>query len=372
MNKWLSYIILALGCFGLASCQNDDTPAQPQSDGQVSVHLQISLPGGDSAGRGAEARGVDDGYDSTTEDQRGMTVDDIYVLMFNSSNNVLLKQASITGLSEESSSGTSYYREIEGVFNEVPGGSANVYFVVLANLLQNNLYNGTTPLTTKKDIDEYIEKTFLNQPASALYEALIYNYDGTSSPWNIANRRIPMWGATGEISIQSGQSLKESCDLHRAVAKVAVLVNKGEGFEEFSINKIEVINAVEKGYCVSLNSPGTDNYYTAPSVPSNPGTQTITFDGSSYTFGNEFRNQIYLPEQNNTDDLCMNVHYTYKGKEAVGKIRFVDSDTGVPFDVIRNHSYVFNINKVTETEIEAKLYYMADQWEEETINIGFN
>ena len=46
MKKWYSYIILALVCIGFASCQDSDTVPQLQTDGRVSVHLQIALPGG--------------------------------------------------------------------------------------------------------------------------------------------------------------------------------------------------------------------------------------------------------------------------------------------------------------------------------------
>lgn len=49
MKKWYLYIILALVCIGFASCQDSDTVPQLQTDGRVSVHLQIALPGGDSA-----------------------------------------------------------------------------------------------------------------------------------------------------------------------------------------------------------------------------------------------------------------------------------------------------------------------------------
>lgn len=45
MKKWYSYIILALVCIGFASCQDSDTVPQLQTDGRVSVHLQIALPG---------------------------------------------------------------------------------------------------------------------------------------------------------------------------------------------------------------------------------------------------------------------------------------------------------------------------------------
>lgn len=52
MKKWYSYIILALVCIGFASCQDSDTVPQLQTDGRVSVHLQIALPGGDRHNEG--------------------------------------------------------------------------------------------------------------------------------------------------------------------------------------------------------------------------------------------------------------------------------------------------------------------------------
>lgn len=372
MKKWYSYIILLLVCIGFASCQDNGTVPEPQTDGRVSVHLQIALPGGDPAERGAQARDENGGFDYTTSDQRTMTADDVFVLMFNS-DDVLLKQATITGLSDETGDNSmGYYRTIDGVFDGVPNGSANVYFVVLANLVQNNLYdNEEMSLDTKSKVDTYIS-SFIGKGKNELYSALVYNYDAASSPWNISNRRIPMWGATGKFDILSGQTKEVSCDLHRAVAKVAILVKEGSGIEGFEITKIEVKNAVKKGYCVSLNSLGADKYYINPSVPSTPGMQTIVFERPAYTFGSEFRNQIYLPEQDNTSgDLFMNIYYTYKGQSAIGEIPFKDSGNGELFNVVRNHSYVFNISKVTEKEIDAYLYYMVDRWEEETINIAF-
>lgn len=83
MKKWYLYIILALVCIGFASCQDSDTVPQLQTDGRVSVHLQIALPGGDSAQRGATARDfTDGGTDDTTSDQKALSDDDVFVLVF--------------------------------------------------------------------------------------------------------------------------------------------------------------------------------------------------------------------------------------------------------------------------------------------------
>lgn len=372
MKKWYSYIILLLVCIGFASCQDNGTVPEPQTDGRVSVHLQIALPGGDPAERGAQARDENGGFDYTTSDQRTMTADDVFVLMF-SSDDVLLKQATITGLSDETGDNSmGYYRTIDGVFDGVPNGSANVYFVVLANLVQNNLYdNEGMSLDMKSKVDTYIS-SFIGKGKNELYSALVYNYDGTSSPWNISNRRIPMWGATGKFDILSGQTKEVSCDLHRAVAKVAILVKEGSGIEGFEITKIEVKHTVNSGYCASLKTP-VNGYYTEPSSPDFGALsyQNIVFGNDSYAFGNEFRNQIYLPEQDNSSNpIFIEVTYNYGSEtDKVGTIKFLDVTTGEAFNVIRNHSYVFNIESVKRGEIEVKLYYVADSYESEDINI---
>ena len=365
MKKWYSYIILLLVCIGFASCQDNGTVPEPQTDGRVSVHLQIALPGGDPAERGAQARD-EVGFDYTTSDQRTMTADDVFVLMF-SSDDVLLKQATITGLSDETGDNSKgYYRTIDGVFDGVPNGSANVYFVVLANLVQNNLYdNEGMSLDTKSKVDTYIS-SFIDKGKNELYSALVYNYDGTSSPWNISNRRIPMWGATGKFDILSGQTKEVSCDLHRAVAKLGFLINaadaksEGRGIDGFTITDISISGVMDKGYCVS-QAPMSGDYYTAPYVPADAETQTVTY--SNLNVDKSYKDRIYLPEQLIEDNpLTIKVSYTYKGKFKTKEIPFEEN-------VIRNHSYLYNITSVTPDDFDVTISYAVVEWKSETIDV---
>ena len=58
---------------------------------------------------------------------------------------------------------------------------------------------------------------------------------------------------------------------------------------------------------------------------------------------------IYLPEQTNYDDassVTLIVNYTYNGDTQVRSIEFRKDGNGDRFDVIRNHSYIFNITSV--------------------------
>lgn len=345
MNKWLSYIILALGCFGLASCQNDDTPAQPQSDGQVSVHLQISLPGGDSAGRGADARGFeDDGTDDTTKGQKTIVAEDVYVLVFH--NDALQGVVPITSVTD--ADGDSNTKILEGTFDATGLFGESLQLVVLANLSQNGVSTTFTEGTLQ----------------DALYNSLIYIYDGSTTPWNTDEdsqdyRRIPMWGATGTFTLSANQ-LNQSCDLHRAVAKLGFRIDDGKGYgaEKFKITGITIDGAMNQGKCKS-SATLNGNYYNAPDVPTNAGTQTIQYTGLNVT--TSYENQIYLPEQDISENaLTITVAYVHNGVEKTKDITFEE-------DVIRNHSYIYNIT--VKEEFDVTIAYEVVEWDSETINI---
>ena len=134
MKKWYSYIILALVCIGFASCQDSDTVPQLQTDGRVSVHLQIALPGGDSAQRGATARSFENGgTDDTTSDQKALSDDDVFVLVFQ--NGVLIDQVkglrfdAVTGGTNPSSrtlTGTFVQPETDGSLGSVSARALKV------------------------------------------------------------------------------------------------------------------------------------------------------------------------------------------------------------------------------------------------------
>ena len=80
---------------------------------------------------------------------------------------------------------------------------------------------------------------------------------------------------------------------------------------------------------------------------------------------------IYLPEQSNTatgsTPVKLLVEYTYNGVsytgDKAGVIEFKDSDTSQAFDVVRNHSYIFNI---TSVGAELGLTCVVQEWEKET------
>ena len=359
MKKWYSYIILALVCIGFASCQDSDTVPQLQTDGRVSVHLQIALPGGDSAQRGATARSFEDsGTDDTTSDQKALSDDDVFVLVFQ--NGLLIDQ--VKGLRFDAVTGGTNpsNRTLTGTFVQ-PETDGSLELVVLTNLVQNQLVDVAS--STLSGIQAFFDGKKGSSP-TAIYESLIYQYG--SSEWNIQSRRIPMWGTTGTFSLDRANELKKSCNLHRAVAKLGFLINatnagsEGQGIDGFTITGISIKGMMDKGYCVSQAAMSND-HYTIPYVPAAAGTQTITYSDLNVT--TSYKDRIYLPEQViGENPLTITVSYTYKGKDKTKEITFDEN-------VIRNHSYLYNITSVTPDDFDVTISYAVEEWDSETINV---
>ena len=364
MKKWYSYIILALVCIGFASCQDSDTVPQLQTDGRVSVHLQIALPGGDSAQRGATARSFENGgTDDTTSDQKALSDDDVFVLVFQ--NGVLIDQ--VKGLSFDAVTGGTNpsNRTLTGTFVQ-PETDGNLELVVLTNLVQNQLVDITNS-STLLGIQAFFDGKEGSSP-SAIYESLIYQYG--SSEWNIQNRRIPMWGTTGTFSLNRANELKKNCNLHRAVAKLGFLINaadaesEGRGFDGFMITGISISGIMDRGYCASLNTLGPSaSYYAIPSVPTTAQALAGDLNYTGLNVTTSYKDRIYLPEQAiQNHPLTIAVSYTYKGKAKTKEITFYEN-------VIRNHSYLYNITAVTPDDFDVTISYAVEEWKSETINV---
>lgn len=363
MKKWYSYIILALVCIGFASCQDSDTVPQLQTDGRVSVHLQIALPGGDSAQRGATARDfTDGGTDDTTSGQKALSDDDVFVLVFQ--NGLLIDQ--VKGLSFDAVSGGTNpsNRTLTGTFVQ-PETDGSLELVVLTNLVQNQLVDVAS--STLSGIQAFFDGKRGSSP-SAIYESLIYQYG--SSEWNIQSRRIPMWGTTGTFSLDRANELKKSCNLHRAVAKLGFLINatnagsEGRGIDGFTITDISIKGMMDKGYCASLNILGSSaSYYTSPSVPTTAQALAGDLNYTGLNVTESYKDQIYLPEQVIEENpLTITVSYTYKGKAKTKDITFDEN-------VIRNHSYLYNITSVTPDDFDVTISYAVEEWDSEIINV---
>ena len=348
MKSWFNiYIFIALYCLGMVSC-TDDSMTNGDSFDKVVVRLTLSVPGGDSRVGGdyqpgtTEQNPYDDDLDENTTLQR--YIQDVYILLFeNGTNGKLLDfaKATLNGTQGDVT------REIEGQFSQRNG---TLDIVVLANLVQN----GITP-----DFENLKGKT-----EKEVYETLVYSYPEGGWTLGADNRFLPMWGKKSGVTLDQREIDITQFDLYRGVAKMGVQVD--DECTNFTMKEIYVYYVNSKGYCAAPNQTPDANVnvqYTLPDVPASSTQLTTPIE---YTLtdaqAKSFLEQIYLSESNNVSpgsgkQLKVVVGGVYTGPGLVAndatsyyRIDMEDDkdNDGVlaPFDIIRNHSYIFNITAV--------------------------
>ena len=394
MRSWLTYIFLSMVACAtvLTSCNNVlDEEGIAECDDRAPVRLTISF--GESAPMSRDVTPDNDGsvpgLDFTTDLQKAMASNDVYLLVFDATTNTLKYQVKNLSLGNPTDN-TYHTRTLQGTMLKTATGET-VKLVVLANLHQNNITvklkdDTSLALNSQANVQKYIDD-MIGEDQTAIYQKLIYNYnvtnDGTTGVWNINERRIPMWGITGATAVPAATGVTLDCYLYRAVAKVQIWINKKNGIagtsdpdstdDDFKITKIKVKNANNNGYCVSLVQPNTTEtvQYQTPSVPAYTAQDIVFSTFTSVEATKAFSDKIYLPEQinsgNNTTPVTIVVEYTYNGQSYTeannnaGIIEFKDENGA--FDVIRNHSYIFNITSVGS---EFSLTCIVKEWEKET------
>ena len=382
-------------------------------DDRTTVRLTISF-GGDNGPMSRDVDSKDDGLDYTTSGQAEIDEGDIYALVVDAEGNFLYRIKDLKIKDGPANDGY-YTRTLEGTMIQT---NNNVRIVLLANLIQNKITVNTTTLDSKSNVETFIDGyEGQSVDVNTIYNQLIYNYDGTittdsetntqvgTGPWSLSNRRIPMWGQSQETTVPPANDVTLTCYLYRAVAKVQIWVNEKKGIfgadgikdtaendntqDDFKITKITVNNANNKGYCVSNADFDTNSEhyaglnvkpYAAPSVPAGCTPQTVVYEVSDSDSNSDEYNDareaysdfIYLPEQFNTGKentpVTLSVEYVYNGKsyteEDALTINFKENGTGDAFDVIRNHSYIFNIVKA-ENDIAFEV--KVAPWEEDNM-----
>lgn len=374
MKSWLKYICLFACCMPmLSSCVLDEEVLDVAESCQATVELTLSYSDDSPMSRDVSPDDEDGsipGLDNTTPEQKYLSINDIFVLAFEQEVDqtwTLLDYVKDLQLVV----GNDNIYTIKGNMPQ-QSASKTIRFVVLTNLVQNGIVVGENALTSKESVENYL-KGMLGETDSAIYDDLIYNYDvANDGTWIIADRRIPMWGVSAGTTLNRSKIDISEISLYRAVAKVQIWVNGKKGFKgpdnvDFTINRIDIKNANKQGYCVSREVPdeSINVQYQNASVPVNATSrQDISFDDLEVK--QYFSDQIYLPEHKYQvgDVVTLTIHYTYNGQDKQVTATFNE-------DIIRNHSYIFNINKVNE--VTEEIYYVVDEWDEETINIpSFN
>lgn len=371
----------------LTSCNNVlDEEGIAECDDRTTVRLTISFGGdGGPMSRDVTPPTENDDLDYSTEAQAEIVTDDIYALVVDADGNFLYRIKDLT-IEEGTASDDYYTRTLKGTMIQT---TQQVKIVLLANLVQDGIITIGTDGDNYKRAVEAIIDGYEGRSITNLYDALIYNYNGTT-PWTLTGdnaRRIPMWGESQLTIVPPEPGLTLTCYLYRALAKVQIWVNMKEGIDGFVINSITVNNIHTKGYCVSqadadTNSPNYDfdndnivdgvRPYLAPWIPTNPSTQDVTY-GPNLNVTFAYSDMIYLPEKENkeNDNVTITVNYTYNNENLTGTIHFKKDGIGDRFDIIRNHSYIFNISSVAK-EVDAKLIYeVQDYYVDAKVEIPF-
>lgn len=340
----LTYYLLTILCMMTVSCSTDggmddflDTK-EPILVKDAQINFVFTLPANSST-RASE----DDGLKSER------TIDNVHVYTFQ--DNKLVEEIQyflIDGKDGDTR------RNINGKLSETYDASKPMEFVVIAN-------------AENRGVNDF--KITKGQNKAALYEQLSFNFN-KSQDWST---NIPMWGMGTIKNIKTGDNNFGTLELVRAIAKVNVTVADGAGLKNFEITEIRLQHYNTKGYCAP----------TASSGPSIPVGSTIASDSEEDLTsgpligeeGNKFENKFYIPEHKNiniTDDskkVCLIISAKVREVEKIYTVQF--STDGKPYDVLRNHLYVFNITSVDN--ITASLAYEVKQWEYVTVDVpAFN
>ena len=381
MRSWFTYIFLSMVACATVLTSCTDVLSEEgfgNCDDRTTVRLTISFGGDD----GPMSRDVDSnngtipGLDYTTSGQAEINEGDIYALVVDAEGNFLYRIKDLE-IKDGPANDDYYTRTLEGTMIQT---TQQVKIVLLANLVQDGIITIGTDDDDNKTAVEAIIDGYEGQSITNLYNALIYNYNGTT-PWTLTGenaRRIPMWGESQPTTVPPTESIVLACYLYRALAKVQIWVNMKDGIDGFVINSITVNNIHTKGYCVSQADFDDDSPHYAdtnfkpyadpyPYIPASDETysyQSVTYNSIPVEDGKTkyISDMIYLPEQFNFDAdgkelsnaVIIEVTYNYNGDEdKIGTIHFTE-------DIIRNHSYIFNIN--VSNDAEPAMYYEVINW----------
>lgn len=351
MKRRLFYLMLcAVAMLSALTACIDDNIVDPDAPGNglVKVSLRLVLPSGETAR--TRAGGTDTQYgelDYNTTYQK--YIGDIWILVFSrNESGEMVFDGLVENLKPDNNQGDQT-RTVEGTYRKT---SDKVEIAVLTNLTYN--------LPQAPRFNEWKGLT-----EQEIYEKLVYDYPKEGLVLD-ENRFLPMWGKSENVSLDKERN-EASLSLYRAVAKMRVQVDTE--CKTFTLEKVYVYYDNNSGYCAAphVNPNQTVNrQYEAPDVPAsatsfdidNPQVYTVT--------GNITMEQIYLSEVKNKENkgtrmkVVVGGHYTGEGlveSDALSYYRIDMEDTYdeghstnvgtmTPFDIIRNHSYIFNITGV--------------------------
>lgn len=351
MKRRLSYLMLcAVAMLSALTACIDDNIVDPDAPGNglVKVSLRLVLPSGETVETRVGGTGTEYGeLDDNTTYQK--YIGDIWILVFSKNESgEMVFDGLVENLKPDNNQG-SQTRTVEGTYRKT---SDKVEIAVLTNLTYN------LPMAPR--FNEWKGLT-----ERGIYEKLVYDYPKEGLVLD-ENRFLPMWGKAENVSLDKERN-EASLSLYRAVAKMGVQVDTE--CTTFTLEKVYVYYDNNKGYCAAphVNPNQTVNrQYEAPDVPASASSFNIDNPQVYTVTGNITMEQIYLSEVKNKENkgnrmkVVVGGHYTGEGlveSDALSYYRIDMEDTYdeghstnvgtmTPFDIIRNHSYIFNITGV--------------------------
>ncbi len=359
MKKLTNILIAAALAIAVCACAKEKQGQEPEGvSGEAQLHLRLKTSTGFA---GPASRAL-----TFTQEN---TLENIYVLVFDSAGNLkTIQQGTVTsttpGSDDPRYSG-------EGTFTvtlESSSNSADTYnLVVLANSFYELAYTiGTSDISTI-----YLGNNYNDIVARIFSSISDKMYDNSSQ------NAIPMWGETGPIVIQPGNSSR-SLELTRAVARIDVGVGKATRTDYiWSWDGLDALNGAIPFRLGHVYVMRPNNRYAvvpyptvaagSPSIPAS--TTAFEADVSEATFfytatasgtGGFSSQDMYVPEAdvlktpdgkpgdaNHIERMAIVVGGFYDGSPTETFYRLDFAVGGSLVNVLRNHLYQFSISGVT-------------------------
>lgn len=348
MKKWLLYISVCVASMVWTACSDENIATGADGGQKVELQLFLSLPGEDSGGSSRVGGTYQDGrLDHETDLQRYIADNDVYVLVFGKDDHKLIDIPELEVSGEQGSP----YRILTG---KLQRSEEEITLCVLVNLAQNTCLGKTSPSEVKN-----VLKDKIGQTETEIYNVLTFDYP-KDDVWKLTEtgRFLPMSGIVEGTFIPNAD-IYADCSLYRSVAKIGVTSKT----EDFILKEVYVYYSNEQGKVVSGQKPEADVnvQYTQPDVPA-ANTQRDKNHPLIYkTESGGLLNQIYVPESNNKapgsgkKEMKIVVGGIYSGEglvenngTAISYYRIdLEDNQSSPYDIIRNHSYLFNITAVS-------------------------
>ena len=348
MKKWLLYISVCVVSMVWTACSDENIAAGAGNGQKVELQLFLSLPGEDSGGSSRVGGTYQDGgLDHKTDLQRYIADDDVYVLVFGKDDHKLIDIPDLEVSGEQGSP----YRILTG---KLQRSEEEITLCVLVNLAQNTCLGKDSPSDVKSALKDKIGQT-----ETEIYNVLTFDYP-ENDVWKLTEtgRFLPMSGIVEGTFIPNAD-IYADCSLYRSVAKIGVTSKT----EDFILKEVYVYYSNEQGKVVSGQKPEADVnvQYTQPDVPATnkqrDKTKPLKYEAES----EGALNQIYVPESNNKapgsgkKEMKIVVGGIYNGEglvenneTAISYYRIdLEDNQSSPYDIIRNHSYLFNITAVS-------------------------